>query len=72
MTPAEEVVAKTLVVVDSEHIRLAWQKAIDRRGHDPDGAITIARTLVKAVCKHILGPGAYENDWNAEAGGESH
>jgi hypothetical protein len=64
MTPAEEVVNSILATVDSKHIRLAWQKAIDRRRHDPDGAITIARTLVEAVCKHVLGPGAYENDWN--------
>ncbi len=64
MTPAEEVVSGTLSTVDSEHIRLAWQKAIDRRRHDPDGSITIARTLVEAVCKHVLGPGAYESDWD--------
>lgn len=64
MTPAEEVVNSTLSTVDSEHVRLAWQKAIDRRRHDPDGAITIARTLVEAVCKHVLGSGVYENDWD--------
>ncbi len=64
MTPAEEVVNSALATVDSGHIRLAWQKAIDRRRHDPDGAITIARTLVEAVCKYVLGPGAYENDWD--------
>jgi hypothetical protein len=64
LTPVEEVIASTLATVDSEHVRLAWQKAIDRRKYDPDGAITIARTLVESVCKHILGPGAYENDWD--------
>ena len=64
MTPAEEVVNGILATVDSEHIRLAWQKAIDRRRCDPDGAITIARTLVEAVCNTVLGPGAYENDWD--------
>jgi len=63
-TPVEDVVNSTLATVDSEHVRLAWQKAIDRRKGDPDGAITIARTLVEAVCKHILGPAAYENDWD--------
>ena len=64
LTLAEEVVNSTLATVDSEHVRLAWQKAIDRRRHDPDGAITIARTLVEAVCKHALGSGAYENGWD--------
>jgi hypothetical protein len=53
-----------LTTVDSEHVRRAWQKAIDRRKYDPDGAITIARTLVEAVCKRILGSGAYEHDWD--------
>jgi hypothetical protein len=64
LSPAEEVVNSTLSAVDSDHVRLAWQKAIDRRRHDPDGAITMARTLVEAVCKHVLGPGAYEGDWD--------
>jgi hypothetical protein len=64
LTPAEEVVNSTLTAVDSEHVRLAWRKAIDRRRYDPDGAITIARTLVEAVCKHVLGPGAYEGGWD--------
>jgi Abortive infection C-terminus len=64
LTPAEEVVHGTLSTIDSAHVRLAWQKAIDRRRIDPDGAITIARTLVEAVCKHVLGTGAYENAWD--------
>jgi Abortive infection C-terminus len=64
MTPVEEVIAGTLSTIDSAHVRLAWQKAIDRLKGDPDGAITIARTLVEAVCKKILGPGAYDNDWD--------
>jgi hypothetical protein len=64
LTPAEEVITSTLSTVDSAHVRLAWQKAIDRRRGDPDGAITIARTLIEAVCKHILGPGGYKNDWD--------
>ena len=44
----------TLGKVDSDHVRDAWQKALDRRTEDPEGAITAARTLLEAVCKHIL------------------
>lgn len=44
----------TLAKVDSDHVRDAWQKALDRRTEDPEGAITAARTLLETVCKHIL------------------
>lgn len=44
----------TLAAFDSIHVRTAWQRAIERRDADPEGAITAARTLVETVCKHIL------------------
>ncbi len=31
-----------------------WAKALERRGTDPEGAITAARTLLEAVLKRIL------------------
>ncbi len=31
-----------------------WQKGLDRKISDPEGAITIARTLIESACKHIL------------------
>jgi hypothetical protein len=33
---------------------LAWNKALERRASDPEGAITAGRTLVESVCKLIL------------------
>lgn len=48
--PNDEVLSK----VDKPHVAEAWQKALERRGNDPEGAITIARTLLETVCKHIL------------------
>lgn len=39
---------------DGDGVSLAWQKALERRTIDPEGAITAARTLLEAVCKHIL------------------
>ena len=43
-----------LDTIDSIHVRSAWQRAIERRDADPEGAVTAARTLVEAVCKFIL------------------
>jgi len=52
--PSDATVIATLQKVDSEHVRTEWDKALSRRSSDPDGAITIARTLIESVCKHIL------------------
>ncbi|EHH67710.1 abortive infection family protein [Gluconobacter morbifer] len=45
---------EALEAFDPEHVSAIWQKALDRRLVDPDGAITAARTLLETVCKHIL------------------
>lgn len=37
-----------------EAVQAVWQRALDRRVSDPEGAITAARTLLETVCKHIL------------------
>lgn len=52
--PADSVISGKLTVVDSAHINEAWQKALERRSTDPEGAITMARTLLESVCKYIL------------------
>jgi len=52
--PSDAAVIATLEKFDSEHVRGEWDKALSRRSSDPDGAITIARTLIESVCKHIL------------------
>jgi len=39
---------------DGKGVREAWEKALDRRSNDPEGAITSARTLLEEVCKHVL------------------
>jgi len=36
------------------YIKEQWDKALERRTTDPEGAITTARTLVETVCKYIL------------------
>lgn len=64
-TPSDSSISAALSKVDSEHVREAWQKALERRDTDPDGAITSARTLIEAVCKHILDETgtSYQDDW---------
>ncbi|MBV9825419.1 MAG: abortive infection family protein [Alphaproteobacteria bacterium] len=52
--PGLSQISDTLDAFDAEHVRAAWQKALDRRVADPEGAITAARSLLETVCKHIL------------------
>lgn len=43
-----------LEVCESGEVRECWQKAVERVSRDPEGAITAARSLVEAGCKHVL------------------
>ncbi|WP_009632318.1 abortive infection family protein [Synechocystis sp. PCC 7509] len=52
--PADDNISAILVNFDAEHVHIAWQKALERRNKDPEAAITMARTLIESVCKHIL------------------
>ncbi|MEQ1934617.1 MAG: abortive infection family protein [Fimbriimonadaceae bacterium] len=52
--PGVAPITESLKAFDPEHVHAAWQKALDRRAADPEGAITAARALVETVCKHIL------------------
>lgn len=54
LTPSDATASAILLRIDAEHVRDVWQKALDRRGVDPDGAITVARSLLETVCKFIL------------------
>lgn len=47
-------ITEAIQAFDSDYVHSSWQKALDRRGVDPEGAITAARTLIETVCKHIL------------------
>jgi hypothetical protein len=63
-TPADEGVSSRLKAFNAEAVHQVWSKAMERRENDPEGAITLARTLLESVCKHILdGRGVvYKND----------
>ncbi|MBI5498481.1 MAG: abortive infection family protein [Deltaproteobacteria bacterium] len=43
-----------LARLSPEAVQSAWQKALARKDNDPEGAITAARALLEAACKHIL------------------
>jgi hypothetical protein len=42
------------IVFDEAHIHSQWQKALERKQIEPEGAITAARTLIESILKHIL------------------
>ena len=52
--PADQPITATLKTFGPAEIHAAWEKALERRERDPDGAITAARTLLEATCKFIL------------------
>ena len=52
--PSDHSVTVVLQNFDAETIHQIWLRAMERRETDPEGAITLARTLLETVCKHIL------------------
>ncbi|MBS1596069.1 MAG: abortive infection family protein [Bacteroidetes bacterium] len=52
--PGTAPITDALESFDPDNVQLTWQKALDRRTSDPEGAITAARTLLETVCKYIL------------------
>jgi hypothetical protein len=52
--------------ITPDYIREEWEKAISRKASDPRGAITSARTLLEATCKHILTKHGISYSENAE------
>jgi hypothetical protein len=53
-SPGVQPIGDALQAFNPDIVHAAWQKALDRRVGDPEGAITAARTLLESVCKHIL------------------
>jgi hypothetical protein len=65
-SPSTSLASATLEAIDSEHVRAAWQRALERRVSDPEGAITAARTLLESVCKYILDEQQIHYDENSD------
>lgn len=53
-SPMDPGASDVLERFDAEGVHAVWTKALSRRSSDPEGAITIARTLLETVCKRIL------------------
>jgi hypothetical protein len=53
-SPITEEPHEVLTRLNWENVQTAWRKALERKTSDPEGAITAARTLLEATCKHIL------------------
>lgn len=54
------------IIFDEAHIHIQWQKAIERKQLEPEGAITSARTLIESVLKYILDEQSIEYNDGAE------
>lgn len=52
--PSDVVASDALESFDAEGVHAVWVKALARRTSDPEGAITVARTLLETVTKRIL------------------
>jgi hypothetical protein len=52
--PSDTTISDGLKSFDEDGVHAIWAKALERRKSDPEGAITMARTLMESVCKHIL------------------
>lgn len=52
--PGDKIVSDALETFDADGVHAVWTKALGRRKTDPEGAITVARTLLETVCKRIL------------------
>ena len=52
--PVDSIASEILETFDAEGVHSIWMKALERRYRDPEGAITVARTLLETVIKRIL------------------
>jgi hypothetical protein len=52
--PSDTTVSEILAAFDQSNVHDVWQRALARREEDPEGAITLSRTLLETVCKFIL------------------
>ena len=53
-SPSDLGVTHAITKFDGEHIHGTWQKALERRNSDPEGAITSARTLLNRYANTFL------------------
>jgi len=54
VSPADDSISNALHRFDREVVHRRWVDALERRATDPEGAITLARTLLEDVIKWLL------------------
>lgn len=66
ITPSDNSTSDALREFSSDAVHEIWNRALERRTNDPEGAITLARTLLETVCKHVLDDLAvdYSDTWD--------
>lgn len=64
--PIDDLLSSTIKSNAYTYIQESWEKALERRVNDPEGAITMARTLLETTFKHILEESQTEYDEKAE------
>ncbi len=52
--PADKLISGTIGMLQVVEVQRRWDRALERRSTDPEGAITAARSLLETVCKCIL------------------
>lgn len=52
--PADATITAGLMEFSPSGVHDIWQRALARRDSDPEGAITLAKSLLESVMKHIL------------------
>lgn len=53
-SPSDELHLRSLAALQTDALSQRWTKALERRTNDPEGAITLARTLLEDICKIII------------------
>jgi Abortive infection C-terminus len=54
IAPAGATITSRLESLRAATVEATWSKALARREDDPEGAITVAVTLLESVCKHLI------------------
>jgi hypothetical protein len=53
-SPSDDVHTLSLSTLQTDILSRRWSSALERRENDPEGAITLARTLLEDTCKFII------------------
>jgi hypothetical protein len=60
--PTDDLVSGAVTRLNSESVRDAWTRAVERRDLEPDAAVTAARSLLESTLKTILDDQGQEYD----------